>query len=152
MPFTQASLGARLQPVQWVYKNPQYKGLPDSKLLRGIYFCLCLDISRKWGITWFHNFWGTFLPAFGHFSGEKGGGLPDSKDDEEHFLVWLGHFKSLIWEDDQSPNTLRNFSLYKIRFWKKFLEGFQKTGRGGGVKAILKKTKQKQIFFLDGFP
>ena len=24
--------------------------------------------------------------------------------------------------------------------------------KGGGVKAKLKKTKQKQIFFLDGFP
>ena len=33
---------------------------------------------------------------------------------------------------------------------KKYLEGFQKTR--GGVKAKLKKTKQKQIFFMDGFP
>ena len=54
---------------------------------------------------------------------EGGGGLPDSKDDEEHCLLLLGHFSSKILEDDQSPNTLRNFCLYKIRFKKKFLKG-----------------------------
>ena len=31
------------------------------------------------------------------------------------FLLRLVHFSSWIWEDDQSPNTLRNFSYYKIR-------------------------------------
>ena len=60
---------------------------------------------------------------FGHFAGrgdifqERGGGLTDSTDDE-HVFLWLGHFSNGIWADDQSPNTLRNFSLYKIRFKK----------------------------------
>ena len=55
--------------------------------------------------------------GFGYFSGE-GGGLHDSKDDEEHFLLWLRHVSSRIWEDDQKPNTLRNFSLYNSGFKK----------------------------------
>ena len=29
----------------------------------------------------------------------RGEGLPDSKDDEEIVLLWLGHFSSRIWED-----------------------------------------------------
>ena len=47
---------------------------------------------------------------------EREGGPTDFKDDDEHVLLWLGHFSSGIWADDQSPNTLRNFSSYKIRF------------------------------------
>ena len=60
-------------------------GLPISKVVEEL-FCLILDIYQEGGggVTWFQNFWGTFLLAFGHFSGE-GGGLPDSKVDEEHF-------------------------------------------------------------------
>ena len=65
-------------------------------------------------------------------------------------MLWLGHFSSRIWEDDQSPNTLRNFSLYKIRFLK--VPGRSPKNQGGGVKAKLKEKKQKQIFLLDGFP
>ena len=69
------------------------RGLPNAKLFEEL-FCLCLDIFQEM----------------------RGGGLPDTKDDEEHFLFLLGHFSSQIWGDNQSPNTLRNFSWYKIRF------------------------------------
>ena len=72
--------------------------------------------------------------TFAHFLGERGG-LPDSKDDEEHFLLSLGDFSNKIWEDDKSPNTLTNLRSYRIRFlkcsWK------ESKNRGGiGVKAF----------------
>ena len=68
------------------------------------------------------------------------------------FLLWVRHFPRKMGEDDQNPNALRNFSSYKGRFFKKFLEAFQKYMGGGGVKAVWKKSKSKQISFLDGFP
>ena len=48
-------------------------------------------------------------------------------------------------EGDQNPNILRNFSLSKIRFKKKFLKEFQKYK--GGVKALWTFSKQNVIFF-----
>jgi hypothetical protein len=36
--------------------------------------------------------------------------------DEVLFLLWLRHFPRKRREDGQNPNTLRNFSSYKIRF------------------------------------
>ena len=48
--------------------------------------------NEAW-FTWFQNFWGTFLLAFEENSRE-GGGLPDFKDDEEHFLFLIWHFSS----------------------------------------------------------
>jgi hypothetical protein len=49
-------------------------------------------------------------------------------------------------EDNQNPNTVRNFSLYNIRFLKSSLKRSKNTG--GGVKAVWKKSKRKQIFFV----
>jgi hypothetical protein len=56
-------------------------------------------------------------------------------------------------EDDKNPNTLRNSISYKKGF-KKVPQRVPKTQGGGGmgVKAIWKKSKQKQIIFIDGFP
>ena len=54
-----------------------------------------------------------------------------------------------MWEDEQNPNILRNFNPYKTRL-KKFLEGFQKYR--GGSRPCGKKSKEKHIFSLDGFP
>ena len=82
---------------------------------------------------------------------EEGGGLPDSKDDEVLFLLWVRHFPRKMEEDDQNTNTLRNFSLYKIKFLKSSSKRSKNTG-GGEVKAVWKKSKRKQIFFPDGFP
>jgi hypothetical protein len=66
------------------------------------------------------------------------------------FLLWLKHFPRKIWEDDQNPNTLRNFSSYKIRFKKSSSKRSKNTG--GGIKAVLKNSKQRQIFSSYGFP
>ncbi len=67
-------------------------GLPYSKTFEEL-FCLSLDIFQ-----------------------EEVGGLPYSKDNEVLFLLWVRHFPRKMGEDDQNPNTLRNFSSYKIRF------------------------------------
>ena len=56
-----------------------------------------------------------------------------------------------IGEGDQNLKTLRNFSSYKIRFLKSSSKRSKNTGVGG-VKAVGKKSKYKQIFFPDGFP
>ena len=100
--------------------------------------CLCLDIFQEGGgDCLFPNFlrnFSTFVWKFFRKGGglpnsktfeelfglsldifqEEGGGLPDSKDDEVLFLLW--HFPRKRREDGQNPNTLRNFSSYKIRF------------------------------------
>ena len=52
---------------------------------------------------------------------EEGGG-PDSKDDEEQFLLWLGHFSSKIGEDDQNLNTFKEHKFVKNRVLKNFLK------------------------------
>ena len=85
---------------------------------------------------------------FGHFLRERGG-LPDSKDDEEHFCFYLDIFQ-VKFGGITKVQTLRG-TLVCIK------SGFEKSSskdskKQGGVKAKLKKTKQKQIFFLDGFP
>ena len=49
-------------------------------------------------------------------------------------------------EDEKNPNTLRKFNPYKKGF-KKVPQRIPKTQGGGGVKAVWKKSKQKQIFF-----
>ena len=66
------------------------------------------------------------------------------------FLLWLRHFPRKMEEDDQNPNTLRNFISYKIRFLKSSSKRSKNTG--GGVKAVRKNSKQNQIFSGDGFP
>ena len=50
-------------------------------------------------------------------------------------------------EDDQNPNTLRDFRLTKIRFLKSSSKRSKNTG-GGGVKAVWKKSKHKQFSSL----
>ena len=67
---------------------------------------------------------------FGNFSGREGGGLPDSKDDEVLFLLWVRHFPRKMEEDDQNTNTLRIFSLYKIKFLKSSSKRSKNTGGG----------------------
>ena len=59
--------------------------------------------------------------------------LPDSENYEEFFLHWLSHFSRKSWENDQNPNTVRNFSPYTIRFLKSSLKEFKNHGGGGGV-------------------
>ena len=78
-----------------------------------------------------------------------GGGRPDSKDTEEPFLLWYGHFSSKIWEMNKTETLPMNIGLYKIRFKKSSLMESKNTR---GVKAVWKKPKQKQIFLEDGFP
>ena len=56
--------------------------------------------------------------------GGGGGGLPNSKDDEELF-------SRKMLEDNQNPNTERNFSLYNIRFLKSSSKRFKNTGGVG---------------------
>ena len=58
------------------------------------------------------------------------------------FLLSVRHFPIKIGEGDQNPNT---FSSYKKRFLKSFSKRSKNTG--GGVKAVWKKSKRKQIFF-----
>ena len=97
---------------------------------------------------------------FGHFSG-RGGGFPDSTTFDKLFclrldiafgfqtlFVFTWTFFKLNLVDNQSPNPLRNFSWYKIRFKKSSLNDFF-LKQGGVVKAKLKKTKRKQIGTMD---
>ena len=49
--------------------------------------------------TYSHYYIQTFQLAFGHFWG-----LPDSKDEEEHFVFIDGHFSSKIWGGVQFKN------------------------------------------------
>ena len=104
-----------------------------------------LEFGRG-GVTWFQKVWGTFLLEFGHFSVRA----PDSKDDEELFLLWFRQYPRKIWEDDKNPNILRNFNSYKIRFKKSSLKDSK--NKGGGVKAVWKNSKQEQIFFFGWLP
>ena len=87
-----------------------------SKLFEEL-FCFCLEIFQERegclpNSKSFEELFGLSLDIFQ----EEGGGLPDSKDDEVLFLLWLRHFPRKRREDGQNPNTLRNFSSYKIRF------------------------------------
>ena len=97
-------------------------GLPNTKLFEELFF-LSLDIFQEGGgLPDYKNFEELFCLRLDIF--EERGGLPDSKDDEEIFLVSTWTFFKLYLRE--LPNTLRNYSLYKIRFKKKFLKGFQK--------------------------
>ena len=66
--------------------------LPKSKLFEE-FFCLCLEIFQGRG-------WGYLIPKMMRY----------------FFLLSVRHFPMKIGEGDQNPNTLRNFSSYKIRF------------------------------------
>ena len=65
---------------------------------------------------------GTFLLAFGHFSGKGGGVYLIPSMLRKCFSLWLGHFHRKM-GDDNNPNTLSNISLYKITVLEKFIEG-----------------------------
>ena len=61
------------------------------------------------------NVWGTFLSVHvWTFFRKGGGGWPDSKNVEELFSALAGLFSRKRGKDDQNPNTLGKFSLYKI--------------------------------------
>ena len=97
-------------------------GLPDSKTFEEL-FCLRLDIFQ-----------------------EKGGGLPDSKDDEEHFCFYLDIFQVKFGGITKVQTLWGTLVRIKLGFEKSSSKDSKKQ-QGGGVKAKLKKTKQKQIFF-----
>ena len=78
-------------------------------------------------------------------------GCPIPKMIKNFFLLWLGHFLRKMGKGDQNPNTLSNFSLYKIGFKKSSLKESKNT-KGGGVKTVEKKSKLKLIFPSDDFP
>ena len=80
------------------------------------------------------------------FQEEVGKGLPDSKDDEVLFLLWVKHFPRKIREDDQNLNTLRNFSSYKIRFKKSASKRSKNTGGGGGSRPFGKIPNGSRFF------
>ena len=86
---------------------------------------------------------------FGHFSG-RGGGMPDSKDYEVLFLLWVRHFPRKMGEADKNPNTLRNFSSFKIGV-KKVPQSVPKIQRGdyGRLEKIQTLT---DFYSSDGFP
>ena len=62
--------------------------------------CVITVRCSYFGYRWYGR-WSLYIPktlmsfsaSFGHFSGERGGGLPDSKDDEEHFCFYLDIFQ-----------------------------------------------------------
>ena len=56
-----------------------------------------------------------------------------------------------MWENQQNPNSFRNFNPYKKKVLKNFLTGFQKYRRGGD-QVCLEKIQTEADFFLDGFP
>ena len=76
--------------------------------------------SGEGGSTWFQRWWATFF-------------------------VFNWYFSSKIWGDNQSPNTLRNFYLYKIRL--KTIPYMIKKEKGRGSQDKIEKNKRKQIFF-----
>ena len=86
---------------------------------------LVLKIFRKrlGGLTWFQRWWGTFFCFV-----------------LDIFQVKLGR----IGEDDQNLNTLRNFSLYKLRFLKSSSK--ESTNKGGGLRPLRKHLKQNRFF------
>ena len=88
--------------------------------------------------------------AFGHFWGEGRAGLPDSKDEEEHCLLWLGYISSRICKDDQISNTLCTLVNTKSGFKKSSSKESKIKGWGQGQ--IEDRNKQKQILLQDGFP
>ena len=55
-----------------------------------------------------------------------------------------------IREDDQNPNTLRNFSSYKIGFLKSSSKRSKNTG--GGVQGRLEKFQTEAEFFRVWLP
>ena len=59
--------------------------------------------------------------------------LQNSKHFEELFFLWFGHFPRKMGEDDQNPNTLRDFSSYKIRFLKSSSKRSKNTGGRVGL-------------------
>ena len=75
--------------------------------------------------------------------------MPDSKDDEVPFLLWVRHFPRKMGEDDQSPNTLKNFSSYEIRFKKGSLKHSKNTGGGS---RLFGKNPNISIFFPGWLP
>ena len=69
---------------------------------------------------------------------------------KELIFLWFGHFPRKMWAGDQNPKTLRNFSLYKIKFLKSPSNDSKNTR--GGVKAVWTFSNQKTDFFLGWLP
>ena len=90
-------------------------GLPDSKLFAEL-FSLCLEIFQgEVGLPYSKTFEELFCLSLDIFQEERGGYLIP-KMMRTFFLLSVRHFPMKIGEGDQNPNTLRNFSLTKIRF------------------------------------
>ena len=62
------------------------------------------------------------------------------------FLLWLRHFPRKMLEDNQNHNTVRNFSLYNIRFLKSSSKRSKNT-EGEGSR-LFEKNPNISRFFL----
>ena len=62
-------------------------------------------------------------------------------------MHWLRHFPRKLWEDNQNPNTLKNFYPYKISFFLKFVKGIHKY-RGEEGSRIFGKNQNRSRYFL----
>ena len=65
--------------------------------------------------------------------------------------IFVSAFPRKMLEDNQNPNSVRNFSLYNIRFLESSSKHSKNTGGGGVVKAVW-KNPNKSRFFLGWLP
>ena len=86
------------------------------KLLRNFFACVWTFFRKRGGVAWV-----------------------------SFFLLWDRHFPRKMWEDDQNPNTLKNFSSYKIRFLKSSSKRSKNTGGGS---RLFGKNSNRNRFFL----
>ena len=71
-----------------------------------------------------------------------GGCLIQKIDDEKFFfLLWFGHFSRIVEENDQNPNTVRNFSPHKKQVLKKVPQMSHNKNGGGMASRPLRKQK-----------